>query len=100
LDLFAFTNTNSSLRLIAENGSFDQSGIPIVAANYGFTWEDITWDDITWQYNTWHSEVCLPWSAVGHFFQIDITNADATADFVFYGYALRYTSAGRVRTFR
>lgn len=100
LDLFAFTNTDSTLRLIGENGAYDQSGITIAAVNYTFNWADITWDDLTWQYNTWHSEVALPWSAVGHFFQLDITNNDATGDFVFYGYALRYSSAGRVRTFR
>lgn len=100
LDLFAFTNTDSSLRLVGENGAYDQSGITIAAVNYTFNWADITWDDISWQYNTWHSEVALPWSAVGHFFQLDITNTDATGDFVFYGYALRYSSALRTRTFR
>lgn len=100
LDLFAFTNTDSSLRLVGENGAYDQSDITIAAVNYTFNWANITWDDLTWQYNTWHSEVALPWSAVGHFFQLDITNTDATGDFVFYGYALRYSSALRTRTFR
>lgn len=100
LDLFAFTNTNSALRLIGENGAYDQSDITIEAVNYTFNWADIVWDDIAWQYNTWHSEVCLPWSAVANFFQLDITNNDPTGDFVFYGYALRYTTAVRTRTFR
>lgn len=100
LDLFAFSNTNSSLRLIAENGAYDQSDITIEAITYAFNWADITWTDLTWQYNTWHAEVCLPWSAVGAFFQLDITNTDATGDFVFYGYALRYSTVTRTRSFR
>jgi hypothetical protein len=100
LDLFAFTNTDSMLRIIAENGLYDQSDILVEATNYAFPWQDITWQDLTWQYNTWHSEVCMPWSAVGNFFQFDFTNADPSGDFVFYAYALRYSTAIRTRTFR
>lgn len=100
MDLFAFSNTDSSLRIIGENGAYDQSDITIAAINYNFNWADIAWTDLTWQYNTWHAEVCLPWSAIGAFFQFDITNNDAAGDFVFYGYAVRYSTATRTRSFR
>lgn len=99
-DLFVFSNTDSSLRIIGENGAYDQSGIAVVATVVNFNWADILWQDITWEYDTWRAETCLPWSAIANFWQFDITNMDSSGDFVFYGYALRYTSVLRTRTFR
>lgn len=100
LDLFAFSNVDSTLRIIGENGVYDQSNITVEALTYDFDWDGLSWTDLTWQFNTWHSAICMPWAAVAAFFQFDFTNVDPTGDFVFYGYAVRYSTALRTRTFR